>query len=120
MFRRAESGSLIGGRQEQRAEQYLLSQGLRLIARNYRCRQGEIDLIMRDGDCLAFIEVRYRKNASFGSAAASVTISKQRRIVLTAQHYLQRHSNGGDCRFDVLAMTGSEHIEWLKNAFEAF
>jgi putative endonuclease len=119
MFRRAESGSAIGDRQEQRAEHYLTRQGLKLLARNYRCRHGEIDLIMRDGDALVFIEVRYRKNARFGSAAASVTTGKQRRIIRTAQHYLQHHPSGADCRFDVLAMTGSEHLEWLKNAFES-
>jgi putative endonuclease len=118
MFRRAESGPAIGERKEQLAERYLHAQGLRLLTRNYRCSLGEIDLIMQHGDCLVFVEVRYRKSDRFGSAAASVTPSKQRRIILTAQHYLQRHPTRQDCRFDVLAISGSDTIEWIENAFQ--
>jgi putative endonuclease len=112
-----ESGLTIGGRKEEFALRYLQRRGLRLVTRNYRCRQGEIDLVMRDGDCLAFVEVRYRKSQGFGSPAESVTRTKQQRIILAARHYLQHHPTALDCRFDVLALTGAEQIEWLKNAF---
>ena len=88
-----------------------------MVTRNYRCRRGEIDLVMRDGDTLAFVEVRYRKSDKFGSPAESVTLTKQRRIIQAARHYLQRHPSALDCRFDVLALTGDEQVEWLKNAF---
>lgn len=115
---RRKSGPAIGGAKEDAALRYLEDRGLKLESRNYRCRQGEIDLIMRDGGCLAFVEVRYRKNARFGSAAESVTATKQRRIIVAAQHYLQRHPTRLDCRFDVLAMTGADDIQWLKNAFQ--
>jgi putative endonuclease len=81
-------------------------------------RGGEIDLIMRDGTVTVFVEVRYRASR-FGGAAASVTRSKQHKLLQTARLWLARH-NGSfdtvDCRFDVLAFTGNE-IEWLQNAF---
>lgn len=112
-----ETGLAIGGRKEDLALRYLQRRGLHLVVRNYRCRQGEIDLVMRDNDCLTFVEVRYRKGESFGSPAESVTRTKQRRIILAARHYLQRYPSALDCRFDVLALTGKEQIEWLKNAF---
>ncbi len=117
MVRRAESAPAIGTGKEELARHYLEQSGLRLVECNYRCRQGEIDLIMRDSNCLAFIEVRYRKSAGFGSPAETVTQNKQRRIILAARHYLQRHPTPLDCRFDVLAITGTQRIEWLKNAF---
>lgn len=116
---RSESAPAIGGRKEEQARRYLERHGLRLLERNYRCHRGEIDLIMRDGGCLAFIEVRFRKNARFGSAAESVTPNKQRRIILAAQSYLQHNPTRLDCRFDVLAITGESQLEWLKNAFQA-
>ncbi len=105
---------------EQAALHYLQQQGLRLIARNYRCRQGEIDLIMADGNQLAFIEVRYRKSSLFGSAAESVTITKQRRIAAAASHYLVTSGQNMSCRFDVVALSGDqgEKIEWIQNAFQ--
>ena len=117
MGRGAESAPAIGAGKEELARRYLEQAGLQLVKRNYRCRQGEIDLIMRDADCLAFIEVRYRRSAGFGSPAESVTRTKQRRIILAARHYLQRHPTPLDCRFDVLAITGTQRTEWLKNAF---
>src|SRR5204862_504789 len=73
---------------EQRAERYLQSQGLGLIERNYRSRFGEIDLIMRDGTSLVFVEVRMRRNKDFGGAAASIDVRKQQRIIRTAHQYL--------------------------------
>lgn len=104
---------------EQQARRWLEGKGLRFIAANARVRGGEIDLIMRDGRVTVFIEVRYRTSARYGGALASVTRSKQLKLLHTARLWLARQ-NGSfdtvDCRFDVVAFTGSE-IEWLKNAF---
>jgi len=112
-----------GAKAEETARIYLEQQGLRLVERNYRCRQGEIDLIMQDGETLAFVEVRYRKNTGFGSPAESVTPSKQRRIITTATHYLQSKNDRKmpPCRFDMLAIVGKEqqNISWIKDAFQA-
>ena len=102
--------------------QHLQSAGLLLLDRNYRTPGrggGEIDLIMRapDGTCV-FIEVRQRASASHGGAAASVSFSKQRRIVFAARHYLMRFSKLPPCRFDVVTVE-SGVIEWLQAAFDA-
>ncbi len=111
-----------GARAEAQAQRYLERQGLRPVTQNYRCRQGEIDLIMRDGETLVFIEVRYRKRSGFGTPAESVTPAKQRRISAAATHYL--HSRGGrnipPCRLDMLAITGGEpqEIHWIRDAFQ--
>ncbi|MFW0764547.1 YraN family protein [Trabulsiella odontotermitis] len=109
----------IGDAWELRARRWLENQGLRFIAANIRERNGEIDLIMREGRVTVFIEVRFRQSAHYGGAAASVTRSKQQKLLQTARLWLARH-NGSfdtvDCRFDVVAFTGNE-IEWLKNAF---
>lgn len=114
----------IGRHAEQLAERYLQSQGLQLQQRNYRCRGGEIDLVMNEGETLVFVEVRYRKHQGFGGAAASVDYRKQQRLLLAAQHYLQKHrAENRPCRFDVVAVTpgndGQNAIEWITNAIEA-
>jgi putative endonuclease len=104
---------------EERAARFLERQELPVIARNHRCRGGEIDLVCRDGRTLVFVEVRSRRNGDFGGAAASITPAKQRRIALAARHYLAatgRH--GHDCRFDCVLIDG-ERIEWIRNAFSA-
>ncbi|VAX10240.1 UPF0102 protein YraN [hydrothermal vent metagenome] len=101
---------------------HLEQQGLRHVASNYRCRMGEIDLIMQDGTVLVFAEVRYRNSTNFGSAAESVTPAKQQRIINTANHYLQsRHKRKPPpCRFDMIAIVGKElqDIQWLQDAFQ--
>lgn len=108
-----------GDEAEAQACRYLQQQGLECIARNVRSRFGEIDLIMRQDATLLFVEVRYRRSARFGGAAASVDRHKQRRLIATAQHYLQRHPHPGPCRFDVVAINGDNNeIEWLQHAFE--
>ncbi len=108
-----------GDAAELRARRWLEGQGLTFIAANFRDRGGEIDLIMRDGTVTVFVEVRYRTSGAYGGAAASVTRSKQHKLLHTAQLWLARH-NGSfdtvDCRFDVVAFTGN-NVEWLKNAF---
>lgn len=96
--------------------------GLVLLERNYRTPGrggGEIDLIMRapDGTCV-FVEVRQRQSGGHGGAAASVSISKQRRIVFAARHYLMRRATLPPCRFDVVAVQAGV-VEWLQGAFDA-
>ncbi len=114
---------LIGRRSEQRALRYLQRRGVRLIERNYRCRQGEIDLIVQHGDAIVFVEVRYRRSHRFGGASASITRAKQQRIIRTARHYLAVTPAARDsaCRFDAVciekATDGGSRIEWLQDAF---
>ena len=113
----------VGDAAEAAALHYLQQSGLRLLERNYRTPGrggGEIDLIMRapDGTCV-FVEVRQRKSASHGGAAASVGATKQRRIIFAARHYLMRLREPPPCRFDVVVL---EHdgIQWLQAAFDAY
>lgn len=112
-----------GTEAEQQAEAYLEKHGLRPVTRNYRTPRGELDLVMRDGDSLVFVEVRYRKNTGFGGAAESVHRAKQQRVIAAAQHYLQRHRlTQSACRFDVVLLTteaGHDKITWIKDAFQA-
>ena len=115
----------MGDNGEARAWLHLQRQGLTLVQRNYRVargprsRGGEIDLVLRDRDgTLVFVEVRSRAGASHGGAAASVGWTKQRSLVLAAQHYLRRFAAPPACRFDVVAIDG-EHVEWIKAAFDA-
>jgi putative endonuclease len=110
---------------EARALAHLMGQGLTLVQRNYRvargprARGGEVDLILRERDgTLVFVEVRSRRSASHGGAAASVSATKQRSLVFAAQHFLQTQRTLPPCRFDVVAIDG-ERIEWLRAAFDA-
>jgi len=110
-----------GAQAEQWAAQHLRQQGLKPVAENYRGRFGEIDLIMRDGAALVFVEVRLRRNADFGGAAASIDTRKQQRLIRTAQQYLAGLAHIPPCRFDAVLMddTQGANVQWLKNAFEA-
>ncbi|MGR7904433.1 YraN family protein [Klebsiella aerogenes] len=118
--RRSQLSKQTGDAWESQARRWLERHGLRFIAANARERGGEIDLIMRDGAVIVFVEVRYRRNASYGDAAASVTPQKQQRLLKAARLWLSRQNgsfdNTVDCRFDVVAFTGND-IQWLKNAF---
>lgn len=109
-----------GDNAELRAWQFLKKKGYKLVQRNYQCRLGEIDLICRDKTTLVFIEVRARKNAQYGSAAESVTLSKQQKIIATAQHFLQQEKYDAcglpAIRFDVIGFT-ADQVEWITNAF---
>lgn len=112
----------IGTDAERAAETYLLQQGLTLLLRNAQCRLGEIDLVMRDGDTLVFIEVRKRRSRQYGGAAQSVDYHKQRKLILTAQFLLTRYPQWSNlpCRFDVIAFeAGSDQQTplWYKDAF---
>jgi putative endonuclease len=102
---------------EDRALAHLLTHGLALVTRNFSCKGGEIDLIMQDGPGLVFVEVRARANARHGGAAASITATKQRRLIIAAQVYLLRHKKVPPCRFDVIAIDG-DSLTWLRNAIE--
>jgi putative endonuclease len=99
------------------ARDYLERRGLQTLHCNYRCKLGEVDLIMQDGEELVFVEVRYRDSNSHGGAAATVTPAKQRRLIRTANHYLQRHGVDCPCRIDVVAIDG-DHLDWLISAIE--
>ena len=107
----------IGGDKERLACSYLQENGLRLLARNYRCRRGEIDLVMREADTLVFVEVRFRRSSRFGTPAESVDIHKQRRLTAAAAHYLQHNPSNLPCRFDVIAVSGNDRIDWIRSAF---
>lgn len=112
----------VGDQGEALALQHLEAAGLKLLQRNYRCKGGEIDLVMRDERTLVLVEVRFRKDRSFGGAAASVTLGKQTRLLRAAQHLLQTHSayRHYRARFDLIAIDGEgdkTEIKWIKDAF---
>ena len=111
-----------GAHAEEHACRFLRRHGLRLLERNYRCRRGEIDLVMQDAGNLVFVEVRYRRQSRYGSGLESVDLNKQRRISLCAARYLQQHPRHADrpARFDVVAVMPDGGIEWIRNAFDAF
>lgn len=109
---------LAGQIGEDQALAYLQQQGLQLLERNFRCKGGEIDLIMQDGKNLVFVEVRMRSEQKFGGAAASIGSVKQKRLIIAAQIYLQRYKMPPPCRFDVIAFDDKK-MTWLKNAIEA-
>lgn len=107
---------------EDSAVRHLRGNGLKLVERNYRSPYGEIDLVMRDGDTLVFVEVRYRRSRKFGAPEETVDARKQRRLRATAEHYLQRGRapSRKPCRFDIVAFTGADDgaaVTWLQNAF---
>jgi putative endonuclease len=109
----------VGQQAEARALAHLERQGLALVVRNYRCKGGEIDLVMRAPDgTLVFVEVRARRGNAFGGAAASVTHGKQRRILQAANHYLAALDHAPPCRLDVVAIEPGR-LTWLQDAFGA-
>ena len=109
---------IVGDGAEDSALAYLLRQGLQLRTRNFRCKGGEIDLIMSERDTLVFIEVRKRSSMRYGGAAGSVTPAKQARLIRAAHLYLTRFRAMPPCRFDVVAFE-AEQMSWIKNAFAA-
>ena len=116
---------VIGDESELIARKYLEQQGLTYVGCNFRCRGGEIDLIMKDRCQLVFIEVRYRSRSGYGSAADTVTRKKQRRIILAARYYLHKHhlTENVSGRFDVVAVDAcddnNQRVTWLQDAFSA-
>ena len=114
---------VIGDGNEDLVCKYLTSQGLRIIARNFRCRQGEIDIIARDKEYLCFMEVKFRKNSEFGQPQEAVNISKQRKISKVSRFYLYSKNLSFDTpiRYDVIAVSvneGIKSVKWIKNAFD--
>ena len=108
-----------GSEYEKLAGRYLEQCGYRIVAYNYRCRRGEIDLIAWHGEYLVFVEVKYRENADCGTPMEAVGYQKQRRISYTAMDYCRKHHILPDtpCRFDIVAVQGKK-IERIENAFE--
>lgn len=121
-FKPVWSTKAVGDAAETKALTWLQRQGLNLVQRNYRCRQGEIDLIMRDGEFLVFIEVRQRTQATHGAASETVTLRKQRRLIMAARHFIVNHNISADqcMRFDVIGLgphKESGAVDWIPNAF---
>jgi putative endonuclease len=112
-----------GAAAEDLALQYLQVRGLKILARNLRCKAGELDLVCLDDGVLVIVEVRQRGSAEFGGALGSVTRNKQRKIIRAAQFYAQRekHWRNLPMRFDVLAIEGlpdgAHRVAWVKDAF---
>jgi len=118
IWRAGQSRTAIGVRAERCAERLLNRHGLKTLARNFRCRYGEIDLIMRDAGELVFVEVRARGNTAFVSGSESVDRAKRRRLRATAEHYLGGiRERTPDCRFDIVSFNGDAKPEWIRNAF---
>ena len=114
---------MLGDHAEKSACQFLRRHGLAFVTGNYRCRRGEIDLVMRDRDSLVFVEVRDRRHTDFGRAAETISAAKRARIIHCARCYMSHHRAWNmPARFDVVCIEGDTtdtHIEWLKNAFMA-
>lgn len=114
-----------GDSYEARALAQLQEAGLSLLERNFNTRYGEIDLILRDGETVVFVEVRYRRGEDFGGAVLSVTQRKRQRLIRAAKLYLQAHPELAQqpCRFDVLAFGADpspQSCQWIRHAFEAY
>ncbi len=124
MNSRQVATTTTGDRAETIACQHLEVSGLITLTRKYRGRFGEIDLIMRDGGIIAFVEVRYRRNNRILNAAETIDARKCQRITKTALQYLQSLKNPDNyCyRFDVVTVTGNldkPTIDWIRDAFQA-
>jgi putative endonuclease len=113
----------LGGLGEDAAADFLRSRGYRIVARNHRCRLGEVDLVAERGEVLVFVEVRTRASAAFGGPEETVGFRKQRRVVAAARDYLaRRRGPERGARFDVIAVVDGPHgpaLTHFENAFEA-
>ncbi|MCC6715555.1 MAG: YraN family protein [Gammaproteobacteria bacterium] len=123
-MKRTDSPGERGRRAEDLAIAHLVRAGLRLLDRNVRAGRGEIDVIMRDGAAVVFVEVRFRRTARYGGAAETVGSVKQRRLITAAHRFLQAHRTYRDCpcRFDVVEILGDENskeVKWIRDAFQA-
>jgi putative endonuclease len=108
-----------GEQAEALAADFLHGQGLRIAAKNYRCRYGEIDLIAREGTTVVFVEVRSRSSETYGGAAASITAAKREKLIKTARYYLSGITPLPPCRFDAVLVSGEPpRVEWIRNAIE--
>lgn len=112
-----------GARIERAAADWLMAQGLALVARNQHAKGGELDLVMREGNTLVFVEVKHRSDTRHGHPLEFVTATKRRRLIQAARFYLQRNGLSCPCRFDVIAVTGhfpDLDFHWVPAAFDAF
>jgi putative endonuclease len=118
--RTAFSRAAAGARAEALAAQFLERQGLTIVARNFRRRCGELDLIARDGDTIVFVEVRLRRRSDYGGAAASITPAKRARLVIAAGLYLAGDAHPPPCRFDAVLLSSLDpsSIDWLRNVID--
>jgi putative endonuclease len=107
-----------GADAEQQAYDFLIQQGLKPVCRNFRCKQGELDLVMLEQDILVVVEVRFRKSNRFGGAIESVTAKKRAKIITATQYYLMTQKIKNTVRFDVIAMNANNDLTWIKNAFQ--
>jgi len=118
------SSQQSGNAAEALARQHLEQQGLRLLAQNWLCRLGELDLVMLDGDTVVFVEVRYRRYSAWGGAVESVDARKREKLSRAALHFLQQESRWAKypCRFDVIAINADSQVpaqlNWIQNAFD--
>ena len=109
---------------EELARQHLLQHGLKLLAQNWSCRLGELDLVMLDADTVAVVEVRYRRHSAWGGAVESVDARKREKLTRAAMHFLQQESRWAKhpCRFDVIAINAegnpAPRLNWIQNAFD--
>lgn len=102
---------------ESAALAHLEAAGLSLIERNYRCPMGEIDLVMKEGEAIVFVEVRQRSGTRFGGAPASITTGKKKRILSAAKHYMIKLGSWPECRFDAVLLDAEGRITWIRDAF---
>jgi putative endonuclease len=111
---------ITGNHTETAACKLLQAHHLKILARNFRCKQGEIDIIAQDGDTLVFVEVRHRSHSGFGNGIDSVTKHKQRKIIKTAYVYLQQHQlfEKHPCRFDIVSAASLDQLHWIRDAFQ--
>lgn len=112
-----------GAQYEALARAHLERAGLALVARNVQCRHGELDLVMRDGETIVFVEVRYRRGGAFGDGIDSIGANKRARLEKAAATWLAREPRFAQraCRFDVVAVSGTPQqprFDWLRNAFD--
>lgn len=108
---------------ERATEVWLQAQGLQSVDRNQHAKGGELDLVMREGEILAFIEVRHRRDCRHGHPLETVNVTKQRRLIQAARFYLLRKGLSCPCRFDVVGVTGTPpqlEFTWVRAAFDAF
>lgn len=114
----AENKRSTGSHYEEVAAEYLRNQGLQILEKNFRSRQGEIDLVALDGSYLVFVEVKYRKDGQMGAPSEAVGYQKQMKIRKVALYYLCLHHypETAPCRFDVVGIQG-ETVRWIRNAF---
>lgn len=108
----------IGAAYEEKAAAYLKEQGYHILAQNFICRQGELDIVAKDKEYLVFVEVKYRKSGMYGQAIESISYQKMKRIYATARYYMycNNFSENTPCRFDVIAFENQEMIH-IKDAF---